>query len=125
MADEKKFDTENVTETVYDESTLLGRIRNKAVKCKNWIKSNKELVIMGVIGLFGAAVGIADAHSKNEKKRDAHEKTYRTIYDRSNGNYIIAKKDIKPSQQKEINRRRSNGEDIYEICDSLDIKLKR
>lgn len=126
MEEEKKeFNTDNVDDTVYDDSKLLGRIQNNGKKAVDWIKRNKELFIMGLIGLFGAIVGIADTHNKNEKKRENHEKVYRSIYDRSNGNYVISKKDITPSQQKEINRRRNNGEDLYEICDDLGIKLKR
>ena len=86
---------------------------------------HKELVIMTVIGFFGGLVGLADAKNKSDKKKANHEKTYRTIYDRSKGNYVISKKDITPDQQREINRRRDAGEDIYDICRDLHIKLKR
>lgn len=123
--DEKKdFDT-NVDDTVYDNSKLSGRIMNWVKAKWSWCKDHREIALFGLITLVGGLLGIADAHEKSEKKRKDHEKVYRTIYDRSPGNYVVSKKDIRPDQQEEINRRRKNGEDIYSICRDMNIKLKR
>lgn len=124
MEEEKKFDTK-ADDTVYDDSKLSGRIRNKIKKAFDWCKSNKEIALFGLITLIGGILGIADSHNKASKNKENHEKVYRTIYDRSNGNYVISKKDLTPSQQREINHRRQNGEDLYDICNDLGIKLKR
>ena len=90
-----------------------------------WIKKNKEIVGMGIFGFFGLLVGVADSAAKGERRKNNHEKTYRSIYDRKHGNYVISKKDIKPSQQKVINKRVDAGESIYDVCEDLGIKLKR
>lgn len=120
---ETNYDTH--CDDVVDDRSLWQKVKDGCNKAKLWAGEHKGELIMGGITIVGGIIGLADSYGKQQKRREQHEKIYRTVYDRSKGNYIISKKDIKPEQQREINRRRENGEDIYDICDDLGIKLKR
>lgn len=123
MAETEKFDT--TYDDVVDERTFKQKVKDSWNSFKVWCGNHKELIVIMIPVAGAAGKELLKAHRNNERIKAEDEKHNRSIYDRSNGHYIITKKDIKPEQQKVIDKRHKAGEDYYDILDDLGMKVVR
>lgn len=125
MADEKFEDFDFDDDEMVEKKSLKDKACDLLGTGLAWCAEHWQYLVLGFTGFFGLLVGVADTAKKNERKRNDHELRYRSIYDPKHRHHVIAKKDIKPNQQRQIDRRIDAGESIYDVCESLGVKLKR
>ena len=82
------------------------KIKETGKKIKNWAVENPEKALT-VIGSIGSAGGIAYKFKRNH---DEHVRLHRRFYDRRTDSYCWSKRDLKPLEQEELERRSRNGE---------------
>lgn len=123
MAETERYET--TADDVVDERTFKQKVTDGWNGFKVWCGNHKEIIVISIPILGACAKEMIKSHRNNVRVAREDEKHNRSIYDRSNGHYIITKKDLTPKQQKEIDRRHKLGEDYYDILDDLNIKCVR
>ena len=91
----------------------------KFIAAKNWCEENKELVIAAVPALIGGFFEIVKIANKAEARGEEKELKELYIYDRSMGHYWKLRRRLTNSEYREIERRRSEGESMGEILESM------
>lgn len=90
-----------------------------------WIGENKELVIVLAPVLVGSTVELVKICAKRSNIKEEERLKENFIYDRSNGHYYEIKS-VRSSRKRnrqfiEIDRRRSEGEKLFDILDSMNL----
>lgn len=119
---------DDVYETVDDRSfkqkwkDFWGRRKMNAEAAGKWIKDNPKESVVLVLVLFTGGVDLAKTHAKSVERKEDRKMRDRFVYDERNHHWVEAKKKLTDSQRAEIDRRKKNGEDVYDILVSMRLK---
>lgn len=97
------------------------RIKQKFSKCVDWCCSNPEKAIPLGIAIGGGVTKIVKSASRHAKLKEEKDLKELYVYDRSTGFYWKLKKPLTSKQQTEINLRKTNGEKLGDILNSMRI----
>lgn len=97
------------------------RINSKFQKGKEWVIKNKEMIILLTPVVIGAATMLIRVVGKNINLHKEESNKTKYCYDPSLGHYWSLKRKLTGKEWLEIDRRRSNGERLSEILESLKV----
>lgn len=103
-----------------DFKAWIGRTKDKI---SVWCGENKEIIVVMAPILVGSVVELVKISAKRQNIKEEEYLKNNYIYDRSNGHYYEIK-NIRSSKKRnknflEIDRRRNDGEKLYDILDSM------
>ncbi len=95
------------------------RIRQKFSKGVDWCINNPEKAIPLGVAIGGGVTKIVKSANRHAKLKEERDLKDLYIYDRSTGFYWRLKKPLTSKQQMEINLRKTNGEKLGDILNSM------
>ena len=93
--------------------------KKKAAQAFDWCMKNPEMAVAIGGGVLALAKPITKGVIKHVNLKKEEDFRDRSIYDRSAGHYVYARRKISNNEWLEIDRRRKNGEPISYILDSM------
>lgn len=100
---------------------LKRRVSAKFDECKDWLRRNKEAVIVLIPVVVGGITTIVKVVGRrsNLKKEEAVKNLY--CYDRSLGHYWALRRELSNKEWLEIDARKKSGERLSDILDELKV----
>lgn len=93
----------------------------KAEKCVNFVKDNKELIIIVAPIALKAVTTATKVIGKNVNLRKQENLKNLYCYDRSLGHYWTLKRELSNQEWLEIDRRKNSGERLADILSDLNV----
>lgn len=91
----------------------------KFMSAKDWVKRNKEIVIVVTPVLLKGVFSITKDISRKERINEEKDLKERWVYDRSAGHYYELRRKVKSQEWVIIDERRRNGESLGSILASM------
>lgn len=97
------------------------KINRKYQQGKDWVMKNKEVVIAATPVVIGGITTITKVVGRhiNIRKQETIKTHY--IYDRSLGMYWKLNRELRTSEQLELDRRKKNGERMSDILSDMGV----
>lgn len=91
----------------------------KKLEAQNWVKENKDVLLTLTIVLGPAALRYAQSRVVTKRRSDEDTRQKRSVYDPVHHHSYECKRNLKPYEWAEIDRRKENGESVYDILMSM------
>lgn len=98
---------------------IKAKCHKAAVKAKEFWDENREYIVVIVPVICGIGGKVISTLGRNHRVNEERELKERFIYDRSLGCYYELRRQPKPSEYLEIDRRRRNGESMGKILKDM------
>jgi len=84
-------------------------------ECKAWCRDHEDQLISIAFVTLPSAIGFAGKMVTSRKHRDEERHRNRSVYDPQHHHTYECRRDIKAREWEEIDRRKDDGESVYDI----------